>query len=102
MQDYPEDGGSGMKQTFNGAKMLLNIPSEIVSPTVHIHGQIFFVNELLQCSSGTYFIPEHFFYAKLEASEHHDTTEPLQELFALGYDVSFTEVSLEQCDIEAF
>jgi hypothetical protein len=101
MQDYPEDGGSGMKQTFNGAKMLLDIPSEIVSPTVRIHGQIFFVDELLQCSSGTYFIPERFFYAKSEASEH-DTTEPLRELFALGYDVSLTEVSLEQCDIEAF
>ena len=42
------------------------------------------------------------FYAKLEASEHHDTTEPLRELFALGYYVSLTEVSLKQCDIEVF
>jgi len=73
MQDYPEDGGSGMKQACNGTKMLLNIPSEVVSPTVCVHGQIFFIDELLQCSSGTYFIPERFFYAKSEASGH--TTE---------------------------
>jgi hypothetical protein len=95
MQDYPEDGGSGMKQTFNGAKMLPDILSKIISPTVCIHGQIFFVDELLQCSSGTYFIPGCFFNVKSEASEHHDTTEPLRELFALGYNVSLTEVSLE-------
>ena len=42
------------------------------------------------------------FYMKLEASEHHDTREPLQELYALGYNVSLTEVSLKQCDIEVF
>ena len=28
MQDYPEDGGTGMMQVFNGTKMLLDIPSE--------------------------------------------------------------------------
>ena len=98
MQDYPEDGGSGMKQVFNGAKMLLNIPSEIVSPTVRIHGWIFFVDELLQCSSGAYFIPERFFNAKSVASG--STTEPFQdkELLALGHNVSLTEVGPEQCD----
>lgn len=99
MQDYPEDGGSGMKQVFNGAKMLLDIPSEIVSPTVRIHGKISFVDELLQCSSGAYFIPEQFFYAKSESSPG-ATTEPLQndELFALGREVSLTEVSPKQCN----
>ena len=100
MQDYPEDGGTGMTQVFNGTKMLLDIPSESVSPTVRIHDRIFFVNELLQCSSGAYFIPERFFYAKSEASA--PTSEPFQEkeLFALGHDVSLTEVSPEQWGFE--
>jgi len=98
MQDYSEDGSTGMTQVFNGSKMLLDIPSKIVLPTACIHGQIFFVNELLQCSSRAYFIPERFFYAKSEASG--PTTEPFQdkELFALGHDVSLTEVSPKQCD----
>ena len=47
MQDYSEDGGTGMTHVFNGSKMLLNLPSEIVLPTAHIHGRIFFVDELL-------------------------------------------------------
>ena len=98
MQDYPEDGGSGMKQVLNSTKMLLNIPSKIISPTVCIHGWIFFVNELLQCSSGAYFIPECFLNVKLVVSG--STMEPFQdkELFALGHNVSLTEVGPEQCD----
>ena len=91
-----------MMQVFNGSKILLDLPSEIFSPTARIHGQIFFVNELLQCSSGAYFIPEQVFYAKSEASG--PTTELFRdkELFALGHDVSLTEVSPEQCDFEMF
>ncbi|KAG2086478.1 hypothetical protein BD769DRAFT_1320705, partial [Suillus cothurnatus] len=58
MQDYPEDGGRGMSQVFNGEKMLFKLPSP---PAVKVDGEIYFVNELLQDSSGDYFIPEHFF-----------------------------------------
>ncbi|KAG2094609.1 uncharacterized protein F5147DRAFT_747791 [Suillus discolor] len=58
MQDYPEDGGDGMSQVFNGMKMLLDLPSP---PAVRVDGTIYFVNELLQESSKAYFIPECFF-----------------------------------------
>jgi hypothetical protein len=58
MQDYPEDGGRGMSQVFNGEKMLFKLPSP---PAAKVDGEIYFVNELLQDSSGDYFIPEHFF-----------------------------------------
>ncbi|KAG2064483.1 hypothetical protein BDR04DRAFT_1162485 [Suillus decipiens] len=58
MQDYPEDGGDGMSQVFNGTKMLLDLPSP---PAVRVDGTIYFINELLQESSKGYFIPEHFF-----------------------------------------
>ncbi|KIJ13255.1 hypothetical protein PAXINDRAFT_81387 [Paxillus involutus ATCC 200175] len=66
MQDYPEDKGKGMSQVFHGRKMLLDLPSP---PAVRIHGRIFFVNELLQDTSGDYFIPERFFSAASNQSE---------------------------------
>ncbi|KAG2104655.1 uncharacterized protein F5147DRAFT_746517 [Suillus discolor] len=58
MQDYPEDCGKGMLQVFNSTKMLLDLPSP---PAARVDGMIYFVNELLQESSGAYFIPEQFF-----------------------------------------
>ncbi|KAG1832128.1 hypothetical protein EV424DRAFT_1313330, partial [Suillus variegatus] len=58
MQDYPEDCGKGMLQVFNSTKMLLDLPSP---PTARVDGIVYFVNELLQESSGAYFIPEQFF-----------------------------------------
>jgi hypothetical protein len=60
MQDYPEDGGKGMLQVFNGEKMLFELPSP---PAAKVDGEIYFVNELLQDASGDYFIPERFFLA---------------------------------------
>ncbi|KAG1819450.1 hypothetical protein EV424DRAFT_1472622 [Suillus variegatus] len=58
MQDYPEDCGKGILQVFNDTKMLLDLPSP---PAARVDGMIYFVNELLQESSGAYFIPERFF-----------------------------------------
>ncbi|KAG1786007.1 uncharacterized protein HD556DRAFT_1508321 [Suillus plorans] len=43
MQDYPEDGGKGMLQVFNGEKMLFELPSP---PAAKVDGKIYFVNEL--------------------------------------------------------
>ncbi|KAG9021594.1 hypothetical protein FRB95_001902 [Tulasnella sp. JGI-2019a] len=60
MQDYPEDGGDGMSQVFNGSKMLHDLPVEHAPLTVHVDGKIFWVNELLQFSSGGYFILEKY------------------------------------------
>ncbi|KAG2046047.1 hypothetical protein BDR06DRAFT_843849, partial [Suillus hirtellus] len=58
MQDYPEDGRKGMLQVFNGNKMLLDLPSP---PAAQVDRKVFFIDELLQDSSGDYFIPGHFF-----------------------------------------
>ncbi|KIK80517.1 hypothetical protein PAXRUDRAFT_15749 [Paxillus rubicundulus Ve08.2h10] len=71
MEDYPEDAGSCMLQVFNGEKMLLEVPSP---PAARVEGKIYFIDELLQERSGTYFIPEHFFYASYRASS--DPSEP--------------------------
>ncbi|KAG0693275.1 hypothetical protein DFH29DRAFT_1007462 [Suillus ampliporus] len=39
MQDYPEDGGKGMSQVFNGKKMLLDLPSP---PAARVDGKSVF------------------------------------------------------------
>ncbi|KAG1905545.1 uncharacterized protein F5891DRAFT_927092, partial [Suillus fuscotomentosus] len=58
MQDYPEDGGKGMSEVFNGKKMLFDLPSP---PAVQVDRTVYFTDKLLQESSGGYFIPKRFF-----------------------------------------
>ncbi|KAH7918288.1 hypothetical protein BV22DRAFT_1024813 [Leucogyrophana mollusca] len=94
MQDYPEDEGVGMSQVFGGGKMLSELPSP---PAARVGGTVFFVDELLQESSGEYFIPERFFLASYSsadacAEEGHDKPCPSKELYALGREVERTEV----------
>ena len=61
---------------------------------VRVNGQIFFINELLQQSSGAYFIPERFFYR--EISQDGPLADPLftKELHALGFEVIESDVSI--------
>jgi len=89
MQDYPEDGGKGMSQVFNGEKMLFELPSP---PAAKVDGEIYFMDELLQEVSGDYFIPERFFLASYAASESSDIAE--RQVYALGRAVQRTEVNL--------
>ena len=42
--------------------MLADMPANLVVPTVCVNDRIYFVDELLQISDGTYFIPHRFFY----------------------------------------
>ncbi|KAF8257030.1 hypothetical protein EI94DRAFT_1635036, partial [Lactarius quietus] len=60
--DYPIDGEGGASQVFHGSKMLVDLPSNLVAPTACFNDQVFFVDELLQTSDGTYVIPLRFFY----------------------------------------
>lgn len=93
MQDYPEDAGPRMTQVFNGGKMLFDGPSDIGTPTVRVHGLVFFVNEILQLASGGYFIPVKYFYAVAPGCEGSSGSGSEKELFALGHDVERLEVS---------
>lgn len=91
MQDYPQDTTT-ISEVFHAEKILLDIPSGIAPPTIRVNGKIFYVDELLQRSSGAYFIPERFFCraktgAALEGDEKFD-------FFAIGYDVERLDVSL--------
>ncbi|KAG1833932.1 hypothetical protein EV424DRAFT_1310764 [Suillus variegatus] len=86
MQNYPEDGGKGMSQVFNGEKMLFELPSP---PAAKVDGEIYFVNELLQDASGDYFIPKRFFLVSYSSTN--DGAD--KQLHALGRAVQQTEAS---------
>lgn len=91
MQDFPEDGGSGMSQVFHGEKMLHELPSP---PAVRVDGHVYYVDELLQDLSGGYFIPERFFLAfPSVAPGFSEGRADTKELFALGRAAERTEVS---------
>lgn len=95
MQDYPEDGGKGMSQVFNGRKMLLDLPSP---PAVQVNRTVYFTDELLQESSGGYFIPNRFFLAAGDTPA--DTTESCDKvLYALGRAAQRTEVCSHLCNM---
>ena len=98
-----------MSQVFNGTKMMFD---GCASPAARVEGKIYFVDELLQECSGSYFIPEHFFYASYPSSavteesgldrmaihEIELDSEPAsshrqKELYALGREVKRTDVS---------
>lgn len=103
-----------MSQVFNGTKMMFDGSA---SPAVRVDGKIYFIDELLQESSGHYFIPKRFFYASYPAavpsaetdsdagqseSAAHEAMHPSpgcahppsgqKELYALGHEVERTDV----------
>ena len=100
MTDYPHDCGGRMSQVHSGSKMLSELPSEMASPAVRVNNKIYFANELVQLTDGSYFIPERFFYAPLSPAEPEDSRPPpqpeesffLEELCALGREVTRGEV----------
>ncbi|EGN97197.1 hypothetical protein SERLA73DRAFT_74899 [Serpula lacrymans var. lacrymans S7.3] len=86
MQDYPEDGGSGMSEVFNGEKLLTQMQSP---PAARVLDKIYFINKLLQENLGRYFIPEQFFLASYPSTDNNAPTD--KELYALGCPVKRTE-----------
>ena len=88
MQEYPEDTGRSMSQVFHGEKMLHELPSDIRPPAVKVNNKIYFLNEVLQCLDGQYFIPERFFYSM----QQHANDGASCELFAQGHAVCLVDV----------
>ncbi len=89
MQEYPEDAGRSMSQAFHGKKMLYDLPSDIRPPAVKVNKSIYFLNEVLRCSDGQYFIPEQFFYK----TRQHADGRASRELFAQGRAARLVDVS---------
>ncbi|KAG8948539.1 hypothetical protein FRC03_000712 [Tulasnella sp. 419] len=92
MQDYPEYLGGKMSQVFHGSKMLEDLPDHLLTPTARANDRIFWVNELLQCTTGHYFIPKRYIIYSTSA-EGED-----RELYAIGHDVEKTESGLSVSD----
>jgi hypothetical protein len=55
---YPDDSGSSLSQAWNGDKMLKDVPDHLLTPMVKQQGVIYYVNELVQCKCGGWFIPK--------------------------------------------
>jgi len=55
---YPEDAGNQLGEVWHGDKMLRDIPDHLLSPTIRHNGTIYYVNELVQCSDGSWFLPK--------------------------------------------
>ncbi|KAI9571213.1 hypothetical protein HD554DRAFT_1998148, partial [Boletus coccyginus] len=83
MQEYPEDGQGRMSQVHHGIKMLDDLPDTLAPPCVRVDYGIYFVNELLQQSTGQFFVPKKFFQARMQES-----SEPT--VLALGHKASKT------------
>ncbi|KAF8868695.1 hypothetical protein BD779DRAFT_1459482 [Infundibulicybe gibba] len=94
MTDYPKNEGSYFSDHFSGEKMLF-ASDDIATPSVSIDKKIFFVDELLQCRNGQYFIPQRFFYsrpASIYGPENTRESDPEWLLCAAGFGVERTEL----------
>ncbi|KAG8923117.1 hypothetical protein FRC02_011341 [Tulasnella sp. 418] len=96
MQHYPEYCGGKMSQVFNGTKMLVDLPDDLLTPTARANGRIFWVNELLQCQSGRFFIPTRYI---LHSKSPDDQDK---QLVALGHDVDQTEAGFSVREEQTF
>ncbi|KAJ6626753.1 hypothetical protein B0H10DRAFT_1633057, partial [Mycena sp. CBHHK59/15] len=58
MSLYPEDTGKKLGEVWHGDKMLRDIPDHLESIGAWFNPQpIYFVNELVQCMDGSWFLP---------------------------------------------
>ncbi|KAF7333096.1 Carbamoyl-phosphate synthase large chain [Mycena venus] len=58
MSFYPEDAGNKLGEVWHSDKMLRDIPDHLLSPNVRHKGKIYYVNELVQCNDGHWFLPK--------------------------------------------
>ncbi|KAF8879795.1 hypothetical protein BD779DRAFT_1446717, partial [Infundibulicybe gibba] len=87
MMDYPKNEGFHFSDHFSGEKMLF-ASDDIATPSVSVDKEIFFVDELLQCHNGRYFIPQCFFYSKpasIYGPENTYESDPEWLLCAAGF-----------------
>ena len=89
MQEYPEDTSCSMSQVFHGAKMLYELPSDIRPLAVKVNNKIYFLDEVLQCLNGQYFVLEWFLYLMWQ----HANDGGSCELFTQGHAVHLVDVS---------
>ncbi|KAF8170969.1 hypothetical protein K438DRAFT_1982253 [Mycena galopus ATCC 62051] len=85
---YPEDAGNKLQEVWHGDKMLREIPDHLLSPTIRHNGSIYYVDELVQCKDGSWFLPKRWltknggtsmFASGFHVTELHDRSLVVQE-----------------------
>ncbi|KAJ6578993.1 hypothetical protein B0H10DRAFT_2443555 [Mycena sp. CBHHK59/15] len=74
---YPEDAGAKLGEVWHGDKMLRDIPDHLLSPTIRHNGTIYYVNELVKCLDGSWFLPKRWM-----------TRSGSKGMFASGFNVT--------------
>ncbi|KAJ6573039.1 hypothetical protein DFH09DRAFT_1079194 [Mycena vulgaris] len=55
---YPEDAGNKLGEVWHRDKWLRDIPDDRFTPMIRHNGVIYYVNELIQCSDRSWFLPK--------------------------------------------
>jgi len=58
MTFYPEDIGTQHYQVWHGDKMVSDVPDNLLTANVRSCGVMYYVNELVKCASGSWFLPK--------------------------------------------
>lgn len=58
MTFYPEDLQGRLGEVWHGTKMLQDVPDHILTPMIRHKGVSYFVDELVKCEDGSYFLPK--------------------------------------------
>jgi hypothetical protein len=61
MHVYPHDAAGRVTETWEASKWLWDAPSYVLTPMFRKHDKQYFVNELVACTNGEWFIPERIF-----------------------------------------
>ena len=80
---YPEDAGNKLEEVWHGDKMLRDIPDHLLSPTIRHNGTMYYVDELVQCSDGSWFLPKRWL-----------TRNGGKSMFASGFHVTESDVCI--------
>ncbi|KAJ6458275.1 hypothetical protein C8R45DRAFT_1221656 [Mycena sanguinolenta] len=102
---YPDDSGNKLEEVWNGDKMLRDVPDHLLSPTIRNNGVIYYVNELVQCFDGSWFLPKRWLtrdHGKVmlasgfHVAEHEDGSLIVQDKTRKLVDVSTFKFNIEQ------
>ncbi|KAH8930658.1 hypothetical protein BT69DRAFT_1210140, partial [Atractiella rhizophila] len=58
---YPEDSSETVKEMWQSSKWREELDAKFLSPSIHVRGSLFFVNEPAQLVDGSYFLPSRWF-----------------------------------------
>jgi hypothetical protein len=83
MSFYPEDAGNKLGEVWHGEKMMRDTPDHLLSPNIRHNGKMYYVNELVQRTDGSWFLPKRWV-----------TRNNGKVMLASGYNVKESEASL--------